>query len=145
MPECPHCLVPQHHHRLDAHKRTCDKNPNRVERQYKKREYKKRGAYKKSKQAEKQEEKRQEVEDSSNEDLQQPMEDATMEEATKDTTVEKRKRREKIVTKGALVRDGYYICNSCDKPVCLENDKHRNIARAFRLFGHKNCVPVLKR
>ena len=72
-------------------------------------------------------------------------EDATAEEATKDTTVEKRKRREKIVTKGALVRDGYYICNSCDKPVCLENDKHRNIARAFRLFGHKNCVPVLKR
>ena len=67
-------------------------------------------------------------------------------EATKDTTVEKvekRKRREKIVTEGALVRDGRYICNSCDEPVCLVNQ--RNIARAFRLYAHKQCDPVLKR
>ena len=68
-------------------------------------------------------------------------EDATAEEATKDTTVEKRKRREKIVTKGALVRDGYYICNSCDKPVCR---LHNHIARAFQRKVHKNCKPELK-
>ena len=60
--------------------------------------------------------------------------EATAEEATKDTTVEKVekcKRREKIVTKGALVRDGWYICNSCDKPVCPSSDKHCHMARAF--------------
>ena len=72
---------------------------------------------------------------------------ATAEEETKDTTVEKvekRKRRVKIVTAGALVRDGWYICDSCDKPVCPENDNHRNITRSFRLFRHKNCKPELK-
>ena len=70
--------------------------------------------------------------------------EATAEEATKDTTVEKVekcKRRDKIVTKGALVRNGFYICNSCEKPVCQQ---HNNIARAFRRKGHKNCEPELK-
>ena len=72
--------------------------------------------------------------------------EATAEEATKDTTVEKVekcKRRDKIFTKGALVRDGFYICNSCDKPVCRRD--HRHIARSFQTQNHKNCKPVLKR
>ena len=70
--------------------------------------------------------------------------EATAEEATKDTTVEKvekRKRRVKIVTVGALVRDGWYICDSCDKPVCQWRN---HVARAFQRKGHKNCKPELK-
>ena len=69
--------------------------------------------------------------------------EATAGEATKDTTVEKvkkRKRREKIVTKDALIRDGYYICNSCDKRVCR---RRNHLARDFR-NNHENCEPVLK-
>ena len=73
--------------------------------------------------------------------------EATAEEATKDTTVEKvekRKRRVKIVTAGALVRDGWYICDSCDKPVRPHPDKNRNMYAYFRT-NHKDCLPALKR
>ena len=63
-----------------------------------------------------------EYEDNSQDSLEKEqqilMSSETEEDATKDTTVGKRKRRDKIVTKGALVRDGFYICNSCEKPVC---------------------------
>ena len=88
-----------------------------------------------------------EYEDNSQDSLEKEqqilMSSETEEDATKDTTVGKRKRRDKIVTKGALVRDGFYICNSCDKPVCRRD--HRHIARSFQTQNHKNCKPVLKR
>ena len=86
-----------------------------------------------------------EYEDNSQDSLEKEqqilMSSETEEDATKDTTVGKRKRRDKIVTKGALVLNGFYICNSCGKPVCQQ---HNNIARAFQRKGHKNCKPELK-
>ena len=69
--------------------------------------------------------------------------DTEMDESEPDTTAEKRV----FDRKNAEVKDGFYLCNTCNEPVCKANvDKHRNLSQLFSRGAHKNCdiQPFLK-
>ena len=69
--------------------------------------------------------------------------DTEMNESEPDTTAEKRV----FDRKNAEVKDGFYLCNTCNEPVCKATLKEsRWLSQRFLTGSHKNCdiQPFLK-
>ena len=57
--------------------------------------------------------------------------DTEMDESEPDTTAEKRV----FDRKNAEVKDGFYLCNTCDKPVCKATLKESRCISGFFIKG----------
>ena len=76
--------------------------------------------------------------------------DSAMEESKDEPTRESEsavKTKRVFDRRNALVKDGYYICNTCKEPVCKATKKtNRNLFQFFSIGAHKDCKeqPFLK-
>ena len=65
---------------------------------------------------------------------------------SKEARPEDTKTKRVIDRENAAVEDGYFICNTCRKPVCLVTKAKRNLLRYFTRKAHADCNkwPYLK-